>query len=233
MRFRRQQVERNGHGVGISIAAVDDRVHGLLRLDQRVPVERVGGPERGERLARIPFRHAGIEHVQRFDDPPRLRRRPRAHHGEPIVIRGGRRRDPLAFVVREIVERHRAAERVRLRHEGARHFAFVEDVAPLRLDQPERLRQIRVPEDRSRRRACAVDVEGLDGIRIHVLAATRERKRILHAPAAGDFFADRKSLLRIVDGRLQHLFECFRSEPREHFLPAPERSRHGDGENAS
>ena len=69
MRFRRQQVERNGHGVGISIAAVDVGVHGLLRLDQRVPVERIGGPERGERLARIPFRHAGIEHVQRFDDP--------------------------------------------------------------------------------------------------------------------------------------------------------------------
>src|SRR2546430_14847396 len=74
-----------------------------------------------------------------------------------IVIGGRGRRHPFALVIREVRERHRPAERVRLGDDRLCYLALVEDVAALLLDHPEGVRQVGVSEDRADRRRSVVD----------------------------------------------------------------------------
>jgi hypothetical protein len=135
----RSSATRNGHNPDIGEAFMDK--------DREVKI--------GDRVVHTPRRDALLEYIHGLDDAPGLRRRSRSVNGVAIVIRRRCRGHPFAAIVRQIIERHAAAESFRLLDDRSPDFAFVKNVATLLLNEPERLCQIGVFENRSCDRAGA------------------------------------------------------------------------------
>ena len=106
----------------------------------------------------------------------------------------------------------RAAERGRFRDDGARDLALVEGVAALLLQQPEGFGEIGIAVDLAGDRRLAVDVPGRNRIRIESSAAVAQRQRRRQAPVMGDALRHRKTVLGIIDRRLEHLLEGYLAE---------------------
>ena len=80
-------------------------------------------------------------------------------------------------------------------------------------------------------RLAAAVVSAAADLEKHPSAERRHRMVQIHLFADDAKRADGKAVLGIVDRRLQNVFERFRSEARQHFLPAPERPWNGHGQD--
>ena len=209
----------------------------FLASTMKCQVLRAGRPEARQRLARRPLRHARVQDVQDLVGRPGLRRRRQREHVVPAMVRLRRRR-PLARVAGKVVERHRAADGSRLLDDGAGDRTLVEAVAALLLQDPERAGETRIAEDVARGRGVPVHVPRRDRIGVHLRAASARipwcgPEPLRERPIVRDALGDGKTLLRVVDGRLQGLLEGERPEPMLHFIPAPRGAGYRDFQDAA
>src|SRR5262245_9283905 len=92
--------------------------------------------------------------------------------------------------------------------------------------------------DLSRGRLFAADVPRRDGVWIQLRAALARirwirRQPLRQNPVDGDTLGHRKTLLRVVDRRLQRFFEGEGAEASLHFIPAPGGAGHRYEQNAA
>ncbi len=183
-----------------------------------MPVLRIGGTERGE--ARAELRHADLEDVQHFERRESLARRRQLEYVVAVVIRRNRL-GPLGLEFAEVRFRHHAAVRLLFGDDRIGNRAAVERVATLRLDQPQRFREARIPDDAVQRRRLAVDEEGL--LRIGVGAQAGRGVLQIRLASLGEpppFVGQPRRAL-------ERLLEAERPEPFQHRVVAGDRARHG------
>ena len=122
--------------------------------------------------------------------------------------------------------RHHALVGLHLGDDRLGDLALVEGVLALRLDQPQRLGQVGVPDDAvERRRVIAVEERGARiGIREQPLDAA--------AQVAVPAFGQAPALFGGTRGRLERLLEAHRAEAREQRVVAGDGARHRGGVHA-
>src|SRR6202042_1436311 len=147
------------------------------------------------------------------------------HDALPILV-ARRGLNPFALVVREILERHGAAERRRLGDERVRHLALVEAVAAMKLEQAQGLGEIGIAEDLAGDWRLTVNIPGLHGVGIELGAATLERQSVGEPPVMSDALRDWEAVLGVIDGGRQHLLETHLAEGLKRLLPTPGSARH-------
>ena len=111
----------------------------LFCFNHQMPVLGIRRAERCQCLPRHPERHARLEDAEHFIGCPRLRRR-RQFDDVVAVIARVRALDPFALILGEILERHRAAERLGFRDDGLRDLAPIKRVGAVLLQEPKRSR---------------------------------------------------------------------------------------------
>jgi hypothetical protein len=176
----------------------------LLRLDQVVPVLRIGRSERREAGAEL--RHAHLKDVQHFQSCEALAGRRQLEHVVAVVV-GRDRVRPLGLEFAKVGLRHHAAVGGHLRDDRIGNFAAIESVASLRLDQSQRSREPRIPDDAIERRRLAVDEEGF--LRIGIVAQAIRGVLQIRMPPLGETPA----LVCEPRGAFERLLEAERTEP--------------------
>src|SRR5579884_548299 len=161
----------------IGVEAVEIRVRKFLRFDEQMPVLRAARSQRCKRLSRQNLWYACGENIQGFVRSKALRGR-RQFEQTRTVIRRVDGLHPFSAIGCEIGERHRAAERARLRYDGARDLAAVENAATVLLQQPERMRERGIAKHLPFTRPSTVDVPRTHRIRIELRAAASKRERV-------------------------------------------------------
>ena len=195
-----------------------------------MPVLRVRRPERCQRLARRPLRHARLQDVQHLVGRPGLRRRRQGEHVVAVIGSSVAGVDPLARVGGKVVERHRAAERASTWRRWRGDLALVEAVAALLLQQAERLGEIRdCGRSGPRPAACPFSTTSRSNRDRPACSiariAWRGRETLRQRPVVRDALGDGETLLRVVDGRLQRLLEGDACRTDAALRPSPTRCR--------
>ena len=204
----------------------------LLGLDKQVQYLGIGRAQRGERLTRGRYRHARFENVEHLVGGPGLRWRRQREHVITVIART-RRSDPFTAVVCEILQRHRATESIGLLYDRLRDFSLIEGTATLLLQDSKGLCEPRITVNLSGNWRATVDVPRCDRVRIQLTAtlpriARCPRHRVGQNPFMRDALGNWKPLLRIVDRRLQCLFERQCAKATLQFVPTPCSSWHRD-----
>ena len=142
----------------------------------------------------------------------------------PAAIGGGDRLDPLGLEVAKVFQRMHAAVGVEELDHRLGHRPVVERVPAMSGDLPERVRQRRIPEKIAGLRSTRPDIVGF------FVAGLVEEP--FGNPVARIAFRERKSILRVVNGRGEQLTEGQRAEARAHGIPSGNRAWHVDGLDA-
>ncbi len=206
IRLRQQLRERHGREIRIRVVLIQVGVREFFGLDQEMPVQGILRSQRCKSPAGRPYRHARLQNVQDLVRRPGLCRRRKFEDVVAMILRA-RGLNPFALVAGQILGRHRPAECLGLRHDGLRNLSFVERVRAFRLQQAQCSRKIRISEDLSGLRPHPIHIPGLDRIGIRRSTAGLQRQRIGQPPVMCDALGNRKSALRILRRRFEHLFE--------------------------
>ena len=142
----------------------------------------------------------------------------------PAAIGGRHGLDPLGPEVAEVFQGMNAALGVKELDHGLGHGAVVVGIAAMRGDLPEGVRQRGVPEE-----VAGFRCRGPDDVGLFVAGLVHEP---LGDPVASVALGERKSVLRIVDGRGEQLAEGQGAEARACGVPSRDRAGDVDGLDA-